>query len=149
MHNDSVDPSNAGEAGATAIVASAKARNIPVVTAKQMLDWLDGRNGSSFQNVVWSGNVLSFTVAVAAGASGLQAMVPANRGLEPDYGSAAERLDGHVHDQGDQRRSVRDLCLRVRARIRSATERIRSRRAISGDWSSANVNDGGRHVDDE
>ena len=32
MHNDSVDPNDAGEVGATAIVASAKARNIPVVT---------------------------------------------------------------------------------------------------------------------
>ena len=35
-------------AGSDAIVASAQARGVPVVSAQQMLDWLDGRNGSSF-----------------------------------------------------------------------------------------------------
>ena len=35
--------------GADAIVAAAKARGVPVVSAKQMLAWLDGRNGSSFR----------------------------------------------------------------------------------------------------
>ena len=36
-----------------------------------MLDWLDGRNGSAFQSIAWSGNVLSFNIAVGAGANGL------------------------------------------------------------------------------
>ena len=31
-------------AGAQAIVASAQARGVPVISAKQLLDWLDGRN---------------------------------------------------------------------------------------------------------
>ena len=35
-----------------AAVNSAIARGVPVVSAKQMLDWLDGRNGSSFGSVV-------------------------------------------------------------------------------------------------
>ena len=39
---------------ADAIVASAKARGVPVVSAKQMLTWLDGRNGSSFGSIAWS-----------------------------------------------------------------------------------------------
>jgi len=86
MHNDSVDPNAAGEIGATAIVASAKARNIPVVSAKQMLDWLDGRNGSSFQSISWSGNILSFTLAVGTGANGLQVLVPAAAGSSPITG---------------------------------------------------------------
>ena len=43
MHTDSATSS-----GADAIVASAQARNVPVVSARQMLDWLDGRNASSF-----------------------------------------------------------------------------------------------------
>jgi len=77
MHTDSVSPTFAGEIGSNAIVASAKARNIPVVSAKQMLDWLDGRNGSSFQNIGWDGTTLSFGIAVASGANGLQALVPA------------------------------------------------------------------------
>ena len=58
------------------IVASAQARGVPVVTAGQMLDWLDGRNASSFENIGWTGTVLSFTVARAPKARGLQAMVP-------------------------------------------------------------------------
>jgi hypothetical protein len=74
MHND-FNPSD-GQAGADAIVASALARAVPVVSAKQMLTWLDGRNGSSFQSLAWNGSVLSFSVAVGTGASGLQIMLP-------------------------------------------------------------------------
>ena len=52
------------------------ARGVPVVSARQMLDWLDGRNGSSFNSLSWSGNKLDFTIDVGAGANGLRAMVP-------------------------------------------------------------------------
>ena len=41
-----------------------------------MLQWLDGRNQSSFNGISWSGNTLSFTVTHAAGANGLRGMVP-------------------------------------------------------------------------
>jgi hypothetical protein len=74
MHTD-FNPS-AGQAGSDAIVASALARSVPVVSAKQMLTWLDGRNGSSFQSMAWNGTTLSFSVAVGTGATGLQAMLP-------------------------------------------------------------------------
>lgn len=73
MHNDS--PSSAG---ADAIVASAQAHGVPIVTSLQMLNWLDGRNGSSFGSMSWIGNTLTFTVSVAAGARSLQAMLPTN-----------------------------------------------------------------------
>ena len=46
----------------TTTIASAKARGVPVVTAKQMLDWVDARNASSFQNLAWNSGQLSFTV---------------------------------------------------------------------------------------
>jgi hypothetical protein len=46
MHTDS-----ASHAGSDAIVASAQARGVPIVTARQMLTWLDGRNGSSFGSI--------------------------------------------------------------------------------------------------
>jgi hypothetical protein len=59
-----------------AIVASALSRGIPIVSARQMLTWLDGRNSSSFSSVAWSGDTLSFTITVGTGANGLQAMVP-------------------------------------------------------------------------
>ena len=68
------------ESQAAAIVTSAKARGVPVVSAKQMLTWLDGRNGSSFEAISWNGSVLTFGIAVGAGANGLQAMLPTQGG---------------------------------------------------------------------
>ena len=58
------------------IIASALARNVPVVTGRQMLEWLDGRNGSSFGSLTWNGTALSFTVAIGQGANALQVMLP-------------------------------------------------------------------------
>ena len=75
MHTDAVS-----SPGATAIVASAKARGVPVVTAQQMLTWLDGRNGSTFEQLAWNGTTLSFRTAIGAGATGLRAMLPATFG---------------------------------------------------------------------
>ena len=85
MHTD-FNPSNSS-ISSVAIVNAAKNRNIPVISARQMLDWLDGRNASTFSSMAWSGNVLSFTVGVGAGANGLQAMVPpAGKGYGPVSG---------------------------------------------------------------
>ena len=64
---------------------------MPVITAKQMLDWLDGRNASTFQSIAWSGNVLSFNIAVGADANGLHALVPAAAPSRPDHRHHAER----------------------------------------------------------
>ncbi|MFI5088964.1 MAG: DUF4082 domain-containing protein [Terriglobales bacterium] len=76
MHNDATSyPGPWGD-----IVASAQARNVPVVTSLQMLQWLDGRNGSSFGSLAWSGNVLSFSITVGANANNLRAMLPTNAG---------------------------------------------------------------------
>jgi uncharacterized membrane protein len=62
-----------------AVVSSAQARQVPIVSGRQMLNWLDGRNASSFGALAWDGRNLSFTIAVGAGAAGLlQAMVPTN-----------------------------------------------------------------------
>ncbi len=59
-----------------AIVNSAKARGVAVVSARQMLTWLDGRNNSAFGSLAWNTNVLSFSITAAAGANRLEAMVP-------------------------------------------------------------------------
>jgi len=56
MHTDS-----ASSAGSDAIVASAQSRGVPIVSGRQMLTWLDGRNGSSFGSIAWSGGTLNFT----------------------------------------------------------------------------------------
>ena len=66
---------------ADAVVASALARRVPVVSALQILKWLDGRNGSSFGPLSWNGTTLSFKISVGKGANGLQAMVPNPAGL--------------------------------------------------------------------
>jgi hypothetical protein len=71
MHNDNVvHPS------ADAIVTSAKSRGVPVVSAKQMLDWLDAKNSSNFSAITWNQNKLTFSIAQAAGARNLRAMLP-------------------------------------------------------------------------
>lgn len=72
MHTDSSTSS-----GSDAIIASAQTRGVPVVSARQLLTWLDGRNGSSFSAITWSGNTLTFTVTAASGSNGLRGMIPA------------------------------------------------------------------------
>ena len=71
MHTDS-----ASHTGSDAIVNSALTRGVPIVTARQMLTWLDGRNGSKFGSITWSGNALTFTITAATGSNGLRAMLP-------------------------------------------------------------------------
>jgi hypothetical protein len=83
MHTDAPD-----SPGADAIIAAAQARGVPVVSARQMLTWLDGRNTSSFQGLSFSGGRLSFSVAQGAGATGLQGMLPASGPTGPLQGIA-------------------------------------------------------------
>src|SRR6185503_2506126 len=71
MHTD-----KAPHAGSDAIVGAAVLRHVPVISARQMLTWLDGRNNSSFGSLAWSNNSLTFTIAAATGADGMQAMLP-------------------------------------------------------------------------
>jgi hypothetical protein len=77
MHTDTV-----ASAGSDAIINSAIAHGVPVVSSRQMLDWLDGRNGSAFVSLGWDGlsKTLSFSISSGAGANGLQAMVPVSGG---------------------------------------------------------------------
>jgi len=62
------------------IVDAALARGIPVISARQLLTWLDGREASSFNNLNWNNGVLTFSIAPGPGANGLQAMLPATAG---------------------------------------------------------------------
>lgn len=73
------------ETESTTAVASAQTRGIPVVTAAQMLGWLDGKGGAAFASPGWNATSgqLSFGVTLpgldAQGkqpANGLQAMLP-------------------------------------------------------------------------
>ncbi|MGV9267162.1 Ig-like domain-containing protein [Kitasatospora sp. NPDC003701] len=64
----------AASAASDAIITAAKARGVPVVSGRQMLTWLDGRNGSAFAKLAWSGSALTFDIT--GGANGLRAMLP-------------------------------------------------------------------------
>lgn len=50
------------------LLQAAIARNVPLVSAQQMLEWTDARNASSFNQISWNGNSLQFTASVAANA---------------------------------------------------------------------------------
>ena len=71
MHTDF-----ATEASSDIIVSEARARGVPIISCRQVLTWLDGRNNSSFQALAWDGSVLSFDVAAAAGSRNMEAMLP-------------------------------------------------------------------------
>ncbi|MGL2962857.1 DUF4082 domain-containing protein [Flavobacterium sp. RSB2_4_14] len=78
MHTDNNNPGDQSVVGSNAIVASAVANEIPVITAKQMLTWLDGRNASTYSNISYVGSTLTFDVVQATGAHKLQGMIPVN-----------------------------------------------------------------------
>lgn len=71
MHTDSVD-----SLGSNHIVSSARARGVPIISSKQMLSWLDARNGSNIGAINWHGSSLGFSVNAMPDARGLQAMLP-------------------------------------------------------------------------
>jgi Bacterial Ig-like domain len=71
MHNDYVKSS-----GANSIISSAQKHHTPVITAAQLLKWLDGRNASEFRDLKWSDNELSFSINVGIGGNGIEAMLP-------------------------------------------------------------------------
>jgi hypothetical protein len=73
IHNDA----NPGpQPGAETIIAAAQDRGVSVISYKQMLDWTDGRNASTMSGLSWNAGTLTFTTTVAAGANGLQTMLP-------------------------------------------------------------------------
>ncbi len=59
-----------------AIVASAQAHGVPVISYKQLLTWIDGRNSSTIRGLSWSAGTFTFVTTVGAGATGLQTMLP-------------------------------------------------------------------------
>jgi hypothetical protein len=72
MHTDNPAP----HPGAEAIVASAQARSVPLISYKQLLTWVDGRNSSTIRGLSWSAGKLDFTTTVGVGANGLRTLLP-------------------------------------------------------------------------
>jgi Domain of unknown function (DUF4082)/Bacterial Ig-like domain/Bacterial Ig domain/Abnormal spindle-like microcephaly-assoc'd, ASPM-SPD-2-Hydin len=74
VHNDQASYPGIGPD----VISSAQAHGVPIISAQQLLTWLDGRNTSSFGSMSWAGTSLNFTITVGTGARNLQAMLPAN-----------------------------------------------------------------------
>jgi flagellar hook capping protein FlgD len=73
VHSD--EPGDAP--GRNALIADAMNRHVPIVSERQLLTWLDGRDTSKFTDVSFGADgKLRFTVVPGAGARGLQAMLP-------------------------------------------------------------------------
>lgn len=46
--------------------------DVPIISACELLTWVDGRNGSSFANLSYTGNMLTFAIKMwATGPMGL------------------------------------------------------------------------------
>ena len=75
VHNDSAASTQATR---DAVVTYAQSRGVSIISARQLLAWTDGRNGSSFGAMSFNGGVLGFTIAQNPDARGLQALVPIN-----------------------------------------------------------------------
>lgn len=65
---------------ATTTVTSARKRGVPVISARQLLAWLDGRNASSFTGLRRRDDTLTFGITPGPGAAGLEAMLPRQSG---------------------------------------------------------------------
>ena len=134
MHTDSAD-----HAGQKAVVNAALARGVPVVSARQMLTWLDGRNASSFANLDWNAGTLTFSIA-----RGRRVQRPPGDAPDPwrerlTPGPDARRQPRHhLHrdDQGHRvrglRRDRRELHGDVRRRHDAADDHRRRRRVPTG-----------------
>jgi hypothetical protein len=94
MHNDRKQ-----SPGADAILEAARTYRVPIVSAAQMLRWLDGRNASSFQDLTWQAGDLQFTTAVGTGGNGIQVLLPLSCG--------AGELTSLTVDGKEVRRDVR------------------------------------------
>jgi hypothetical protein len=71
MHTDT-----ATSAQDDALLSEATSRGVPMVSGRQMLRWLDGRNASTYKNLKWTTDRLTFTLSPGTGARGLTAMLP-------------------------------------------------------------------------
>jgi hypothetical protein len=64
------------------LIEEALKHQIAMISADQMLRWLDARNGSLFRDLVWSGSRLTFTTELKPGAEYATVLLPAvSRGL--------------------------------------------------------------------
>jgi hypothetical protein len=78
MHTDFISSS-----GSDAITSSAISRGVPIISARQLLTWLDGRNASSIQSITWNTSTKTATFSVSAdpGARNIVCIMPIPAGF--------------------------------------------------------------------
>ena len=97
-------------APAVTIVQAAQARGVPVISARQLLAWVDGRNGSSFSGLTYDGANLRFVVNRAPGARGLEARRWFRWPDRPGGSGAQPKRCAHAHRRASgQGRGVRGV----------------------------------------
>ena len=107
-------PTSALHASWQAIVDSAQSRDVPVSPPRQMLEWTDGRNESSFGAIDFNAGVLSFNVSPGAGANGLRAWSRRRGRRRRARERRAQRQPGRDQHRDDQGHRVRVLRRRRR-----------------------------------
>ena len=93
-----------------------------------MLEWLDGRNGSSFGNIAYSGGQLTFSLVGEVEARGLEAMLPARSASGPLSKLTPQRRRrsrGRASDQGRRLRGVRRRDRQLHGHVRQRHHRAR------------------------
>jgi flagellar hook capping protein FlgD len=73
VHNDGPQAESAAR---DQVVAYARSRGVSVISERQLLTWLDGRDNSSFGSVDFGSGALTFTISASSAARGLRAMLP-------------------------------------------------------------------------
>ena len=105
IHTDFTAP----QPGDEAIVASAQARGVPLISYKQLLDWTDGRNASTIRGLNWSAGTFTFVTTVGAGRERPPDDAP---DAGPDGHAERDhlrRIAACLHGADDQGHPVRDV----------------------------------------
>ena len=114
----------------TQTLASAQSRGVPVIAARQLLTWLDGRNASSFSGLAWNTDTLTFSVGVGLGATSLTGMVPTSGpGAKTLTRDQPRRQPGDLHaddGQGPGVRHVRGVRGHLPGDVRGRRRRFRT-----------------------
>ena len=73
MHTDT-----AMHIGSDQIITAAMTRQVPVISSRQMLTWLDNRNATDLSHVAWDNVTKTLSFTLITNAHNLQVMVPVN-----------------------------------------------------------------------
>ena len=73
MHTDT-----AMHIGSDQIITAAMTRQVPGISSRQMLTWLDNRNGTDLSHVSWDNVTKTLSFTLITNAHNLQVMVPVN-----------------------------------------------------------------------